>query len=173
RSTDLSIVALFSTSSSGRRTWLLGAAPVSPGRGERIVTHNIVVSAGTLSAGLLGFAFQGVVSHRVAPAEYGAIFAVLTLLTLVGLPANALTLLMPWEPSRDRATGHHAASSAMLHDGNRLLLLLGVLLALLTVLAAPLLGRFLNIPLDLLLAAAIGLPFVLAFPFLIGALQGE
>ena len=131
------------------------------------------MSAGTLSAGLLGFAFQVVVSHRVAPAEYGAIFAVLTLLTLVGLPANALTLLMAREASRDRATGHHAASSAMLHDGNRLLLLLGVLLALLTVLAAPLLGRFLNIPLDLLLAAAIGLPFVLAFPFLIGALQGE
>jgi O-antigen/teichoic acid export membrane protein len=150
----------------------LGAPPTAR-FGERIVIHNLLVSAGTLSAGVLGFGFQAVVSHRVPPEEYGAIVAVLTLLTLIGLPASALTLLMAREASRDRATGQHAASAAMLHEGNRILLCLGLALAIVAMLATPLLSRFLNIPVNLLLAAAVGLPFVLAFPLLIGDLQGQ
>jgi O-antigen/teichoic acid export membrane protein len=151
----------------------LGATTGPPPYGDRIVLHNVLVSAGTLCAGLLGLAFQVVVSHRVPPAEYGAIFAIVTLLTLVGLPASALTLMMAREASRDRAHGHQAASAAMLHDGNRILLVVGLALAVLTVLATPLLGPFLNVRADSLLAAAVGLPFVLAFPLLIGDLQGE
>jgi O-antigen/teichoic acid export membrane protein len=151
----------------------LGAAKVSPVNGDRIVLHNLLVSAGTLSAGVLGFVFQVIVSHRVAPAEFGGIFAVLTLLTLVGLPAGALTLMMARETSRDRAYGHHAASAAMLCDGNRILLAIGLGLAILTVMATPLLSLFLNVRADLLLAAAGGLPFVFALPLLIGHLQGE
>jgi O-antigen/teichoic acid export membrane protein len=149
-------------------------APVSTARlGERIVIHNLLVSAGTLTAGLLGFAFQIVVSHTVAPAEYGAIFAVMTLVTLVGLPAGALTLLMAREASRDRATGQHASSAAMLHDGNRLLLLTGLVFAAAAVATSPWFGHFLNIPISLLLAGALGIPFALASPLLIGDLQGE
>src|SRR5260370_483854 len=84
----------------------LGAKELSSSRGERIVAHNVLVSAGTLSAGLLGFAFQVVISHRVQPSQYGAIFAVLTLLTLVGLPASALTLMMAREAD-ERQQGQH------------------------------------------------------------------
>lgn len=151
----------------------MGVANVSPPSGDRIILHNVLVSAGTVAAGLLGFAFQVVVSHRVAPADYGAIFAVLTLLALVGLPASALTLMMARETSRDRANGHQAASAAMLHDGNRILLAAGLGVAILAALASPLLSLFLNVPADLLLAAAFGLPFVFAFPLLVGELQGD
>ncbi len=127
----------------------MGAQDLSSSRGERIVVHNVLVSAGTMSAGVLGFAFQIVVSHRVQPSQYGAIFTVMTLLTLVGLPASALTLMMAREASRDRANGQHASSAAMLHDGNRLLLLGGLAIAAVALLASPLLSRFFEVPIDL------------------------
>jgi O-antigen/teichoic acid export membrane protein len=151
----------------------LGANELSSSRGGGIVVHNLLVAAGTLSAGLLGFTFQVVISHRVEPAEYGAIFAVMTLLTLVGLPAGALTLMMAREASRDRAKGQHAPSAAMLNDGNGTLLVGGVIIAALAIVASPLLSRFFAVPIDLLIAGSAGLPFVLALPLLIGDLQGE
>jgi O-antigen/teichoic acid export membrane protein len=151
----------------------LGAKELSSSRGERIVVHNVLVSAGTFSAGVLGFAFQVVISHRVQPSEYGAIFAVMTLLTLVGLPAGALQLMMAREASRDRANGHHASSAAMLHDGNRILLLGGTVIGAIALVASPLLGRFFSVPVDLLVAGSVGLPFVMALPLLVGDLQGE
>src|ERR1700737_1020828 len=121
-----------------------------------------------MAAGLLGFAFQVVISHRVQPSQYGAIFAVMTLLMLVGLPASALTLLTAREASRDRAKGQHASSAAMLHDGNRILLLGGLVITALAIISSPLLSRFFAIPTDLLVAASAGLPFMLTPPPLIG-----
>jgi len=126
-----------------------------------------------MSAGVLGFAFQVVVSHRVQPSEYGAIFTVMTLLTLIGLPASALTLMMAREASRDRANGQLASSAAMLHDGNRILLLGGLALAAVAIVASPLLSRFFAVPADLLVAGSAAIPFVVALPLLIGDLQGE
>jgi O-antigen/teichoic acid export membrane protein len=126
-----------------------------------------------MSAGVLGFAFQVVISHSVQPSQYGAIFTVMTLLTLVGLPASALTLMMAREASRDHASGQHASSAAMVHDGNRLLLLGGLAIAAVALVASPLLSRFFAVPIDLLVAGSAGLPFVLALPLLIGDLQGE
>jgi O-antigen/teichoic acid export membrane protein len=124
-------------------------------------------------AGVLGFAFQVVISHRVQPSQYGAIFTVLTLLTLVGLPASAVTLMMAREASRDRANGQHASSAAMLHDGNRILLFGGLFITALAVISSPFLSGFFAIPIDLLIAGSVGLPFVLALPLLMGDLQGE
>src|SRR5437879_3374615 len=108
----------------GRKSWL-GASQLSRLRADSIVSHNLMVTAGSVLAGALGFAFQSVVSHRLDPAEYGAVFAIITLITVIGLPGSALTLLMAREASRDRAIGHYAASAALLRDGNRLLLLSG------------------------------------------------
>jgi O-antigen/teichoic acid export membrane protein len=164
---------VFAALKAGGEASLLGAKELSSSRGERVVVHNVLVSAGTMAAGLLGFAFQVVISHRVQPSEYGAIFSVMTLLTLVGLPASALTLMMAREASRDRAGGQHASSAAMLHDGNRLLLVGGLVIAALAIIASPLLSLFFAIPIDLLIAGSAGLPFVLALPLLIGDLQGE
>src|SRR5467141_2496622 len=88
---------------------------------ERLIGHNVVVAGGSIAAGTLGFAFQVLISHRLSPSDYGTVFAAMSLLTLVALPASALTLLMARETSRDRAAGHSAASAALLRSGNRTL----------------------------------------------------
>src|ERR1700730_17882978 len=111
-------------------------APTTP-IGERFLLHNAIVGGSTLLAGLLGFAFQSLVSHRLRPSEYAAVFGVMTMLTLVTLPAAAVTLLMARESSRDRASGHYAPSTTLLRDGNRLLIACGVALALLVAAGSP------------------------------------
>jgi O-antigen/teichoic acid export membrane protein len=121
----------------------------------------------------LGFAFQSVISHRLDPADYGGVFAVVTLITVIGLPGSALTLLMAREASRDRANGLHAASAALLRDGNRILLLFGCGLTIVLLTASPLLSSFLHVPIEFLLAAALSMPFTFALPLLVGELQGE
>ncbi len=142
-------------------------------RSERVVTHNIIVGSGTILAGGLGVAFQSLVSHRLPPSDYGAVFAVVTLITLLALPASAFTLLQARETSRDRASGDQAASIALLRQGNRALILAGVALAVIVVLLSPVLVQFLGVPIGLLVAAAAGIPFSLALPLLLGEFQGE
>jgi O-antigen/teichoic acid export membrane protein len=142
-------------------------------KGERMLTHNVVVGGGTIVAGALGVAFQSLASHQLRPADYGSVFAVVTLITFIGLPASAFTLLMAQETSRGRASGHQAASATLLRRGNRALMLSGLALACMMALGSPLLSRFLNVPAELLLVAAAGIPFGMALPLLLGEFQGE
>ncbi len=141
--------------------------------GERVLTHNLIVAAGTVAAGVLGVAFQAIVSHRLRPADYGGVFAVVTLITLIGLPASGVTLLMARQTSRDLASGQYAASTTLLRRGNWALVLAGTALAAGLVILSPLLAALLNVPAQLLLAAAIWLPCGLALPLLMGQFQGE
>jgi O-antigen/teichoic acid export membrane protein len=124
-------------------------------------------------AGVLGIAFQSLVSHRLQPNDYGAVFAVVSLITFVGLPATAFTLVMAREASRDRALGDTASSASLLWNGNRSLLATGIGLGLVLAATSPLLAQFLFIPPSLVVAAAAGMPFALALPLLLGELQGE
>jgi O-antigen/teichoic acid export membrane protein len=141
--------------------------------GQRLLWHNVIVGGSTLLAGLLGFAFQALVSHRLQPAVYAAVFGAMTLLTLVTLPAAALSLLMARETSRDRATGRYAASTALLREGNWLLLACGAALGLTLAVASPWIARFLNAEAGFVLAVAASLPFALATPLLLGEMQGQ
>jgi O-antigen/teichoic acid export membrane protein len=145
---------------------------LSPLGEERLIAHNLVLAGGTISAGLLGVAFQILMTHRLHPADYGSVLAVLSLLTLMGLPASALTLLMARERSRDQAQGRREKSDALLGLGNRWLLLLGVVLAGSVALGSGPLARYFNLPIELLLGASIGIPFALPLPLLMGELQG-
>src|SRR6266851_3416192 len=157
-------------SNSTRPGWHRVASAVA---GERVFTHNFVVAGGTVAAGLLGVAFQSIASHQLRPADYGSVFAVVTLITFIGLPASAFTLLMAQETSRGRASGHQAASATLLRRGNRALMLFGLALGCLIAMGSSVLARFLNVPVELLLAAAVGIPFGMALPLLLGELQGE
>jgi O-antigen/teichoic acid export membrane protein len=145
----------------------------APLKDDRVVSHNLIVGGGTMLAGVLGVAFQVLVSHQLQPAEFGGVFAVVTLITVIGLPANAFTLLMARETSRDRAHGHHASSATLLRRGNHVLLLSGVALGLILVLGSLPLADFLHVRVELILAAAAGLPFAMALPLLVGEFQGE
>jgi len=147
--------------------------PLSALREERLIGHNVLVAGGTILAGGLGFAFQIVVSHRLRPSDYAAVFAAMTLLTLIGLPASALTLLMARETSRDRAAGRSAASAALLRSGNRTLLFAGGVLGLLFAFGSPWIGAFFSVPPAFVIAVAVGFPVALALPLLMGELQGQ
>lgn len=149
-------------------------SPRSFGYSERLLAHNAIVVGGTLVAGILGgVIFLGVFSHRLRPADYGAVFTVITLLNLILVPATALTLLMARETSRDHANGRHAPSTALLRGGTGALLVLGTGMGLVLVLASPFLTRFLDVEMPLLWAAAGGIPFTVALPLLLGELQGS
>jgi len=147
--------------------------PLSALREQRLIGQNVLVAGGTILAGGLGFAFQIVVSHRLRPADYAAVFAAMTLVTLIGLPASALTLLMARETSRDRAVGHSAASAALLRSGNRTLVFAGGVLGLLFAVGSPWVGAFFSVPPEFVIAVAAGFPVSLALPLLMGELQGQ
>lgn len=142
-------------------------------RSEQLLKHNFIVGAGTILAGLLGVAFQSLVSHQLRPADYGAVFTVVTVITFIGLPASAFTLLMARETSRGRASGHAASSATLLRRGNRALLLVGLVLAGLMTVGSKALSQIFGVPTELWLAASIGIPFSVAFPLLLGEFQGE
>src|SRR5438105_1206118 len=124
-------------------------------------------------AGAVGLAFQVVVSHRLHPSEYAAVFAAMTVLTLIALPASSLTLLMAREASRHRAAGHSAASVALLRSGNQTLLVAGVVLGVLFVIGSPWIGAFFNVPVEFVMSVAASMPVALALPLLMGELQGQ
>jgi O-antigen/teichoic acid export membrane protein len=138
-----------------------------------LLASNLLVVGGSVSAGLLGFLFQALISHQLRAADYGNAFAAMTLLTLIGLPASALTLLMARETSRDRAVGHSAASAVLLRSGNRTLLIAGVVLGFLLAAGSPWIGAFFSVPAEFVWAVAAGMPVALALPLLIGELQGQ
>src|SRR5439155_16344122 len=114
-------------------------------RGDRLLAHTLFVDAGTMSAGVLGVAFQSLVSHQLRPADYGATFAVVTLITFIGLPASAFTLMMARETSHGRASGHQAPSAALLRGAKRALLLLGVVFGGAIATGSALLSKFLDV----------------------------
>ena len=142
-------------------------------RTEKLVAHNSVVAVGTMGAGLLGVAFQSLVSHEFKPADYGSVFVVVTLITFIGTPASAFTLLMARETSVGTASGHQALSANLLRRGNGALLIGGFALACLIAFGSPMIARFFAIPAELLVVAAIGLPFGIALPLLLGEFQGS
>jgi len=141
--------------------------------GEQVVSHNLIVATGTVIAGVLGVAFQGLFSHNLRPGDYGGVFAVVTLIGFIGLPAGAFTLLMARQASRDRVVGQVTASGTLLRQANWAILLLGTAIAAAMVFGSPPLSVVLNVPGELLIAAAVGVPFALALPLLLGEFQGE
>jgi len=142
-------------------------------RGDRIVAHNLIAGGGTVIAGLLGVAFQSLFSHRLEPADFGAVFAVISLITLVGLPAGAFALVMARETSRGRASGAGSASASLLRNGNRTLIRTGLGLGIGLAVLSPLLAKSISVPVNLVIAGAAGIPFTVALPLLMGEFQGE
>ncbi|HLB75971.1 MAG TPA: hypothetical protein VJO72_02960, partial [Candidatus Dormibacteraeota bacterium] len=139
------------------------------------LAHNLLTGAGAVLAGVFGFAMQAFISHRLRPAEYGAAFSIITLVILLTLPASAFSRLVAWRTSHELATpyGNQRSSDALLQSANRRLFLAGVALAVILAAASPLIGAFIHVPSLYVLCAAPAVPFQLATPMLLGALQGE
>lgn len=153
----------------------LVAKPKRPRSDRRqFVTHNIIATTGSLLAGVLGFGLQALMSHALHPADYGKAFAVFTFFILITQPAGAFGRLMAWTTSREVATtGGDASSSSLLRSAELPLLGFGVVIALACWAAGGVLGDYLHVPAGYIYMSAIGAPFMMAAPALLGGLQGE
>ncbi len=153
----------------------MGAAivPSSSPSSHHFLAHNAVLGVATTIAGLLGFTFQAILTHRLSPAQFAAAFTLISLISLLAVPAGALTLLMAREAAQAEASGRPQASSTLLRTGNRALLLLGLLIGILLALVSSGLGQFFHTPSVWVIAAFVGTPFLLATPLALGELQGE
>jgi O-antigen/teichoic acid export membrane protein len=140
---------------------------------ERLVAHNLIMGVSTIVAGALGFAMQALLSHRLAPTDYGAAFSVLSVLMVILLPANALMLVMARETSRDHAGERSNRSASVMWAWHRYLMLAGFGIAAAGIASASWLGQFLHLPVAVIVPAALSVPFGLALPLLLGQLQGH
>ena len=55
---------------------------------ERLFVDNVILTGATVLAGVLGIVMHSVLSHRLAPRDYGAAFTVITLLSFL-VPASS------------------------------------------------------------------------------------
>jgi O-antigen/teichoic acid export membrane protein len=133
----------------------------------------VIVGVSTVVAGALGFGMQALLSHRLAPADYGAAFTVMSVLIMILLPTNALALVVAKEASRDEADPRARHDAAIMWAWHRYLMLGGVGIALLGIAGAPWLAQFFNVSPMVLVPAALSVPFGLAIPLLLGHLQGQ
>jgi O-antigen/teichoic acid export membrane protein len=154
-----------------RNHWSL--AGFSTPSAERLVGHNLLVGTSTVIAGLLGFAMQALLSHRLVPADYGAAFTVLSVLMVIWLPANAVMLVIASEASRAQLEGCPERSLTIMWAWHRYLLVGGLALAVLGIGGAGWLARFFDVPPVVFVAAALSVPFGLVLPVLLGELQGH
>ncbi len=136
------------------------------------VAHNLVAGSGTLVAGLLAFAFQSVISHRLQPAGFGAVFSVITTITFVTFFAGAFGRLVSWSTSRERA-GAQVDSAAILASVNIRMLVLGVVIAIVMAALSPWISAFLHVSRAIVLVGLAGLPPQLAVVAVLGRLQGQ
>lgn len=106
----------------------------------------MLFTAASLVAGVLNYAFQGVIGRQLPLAEYGLVNGVLGFVGLFGLPLAAIRQATVHHIAQFKAAGDEARLRGLFLGGERLLLkstLLGCLVAL--VLVQPL-GSFFNIP---------------------------
>jgi len=140
---------------------------------ERFISHNALVTGASVVGGVLGVALHSLVSHRLTPGDYAAVFAMITFQGLA-LPATGWSAAVVAQSiSSSHADGHLGRSAAVLRAGNRALLGLGTGMALLMAGFGSAVAASLGIDLSLVYAAAAGLPFLVAVPILFGALQGQ
>jgi O-antigen/teichoic acid export membrane protein len=141
--------------------------------GERLVAHNAIVGAGTLLAGALGFGMQAFLSHRLAPADYGAAFTAISVLALITLPTSALALVVAREASREAADPRFDRRATVMWVWHRYVMLAGLGIAIVGIAGAKWLALFFNVPAAVVVPTAASVPFGLAIPVLLGQLQGR
>jgi O-antigen/teichoic acid export membrane protein len=132
----------------------------------------MLIGAASLAGIVLNYAFLLVAGRALGASAYGALAALLGLLTVVLLPAGALQLAVSREVSRLVASGDDLGADAFVGALMRLAAVATVpVVALSLVLTYPL-ARLLDIPTGPVALAALGLLAALLTPVAIGAIQG-
>lgn len=115
----------------------------------------VILTAAGFLAGLVNYAFQGVIGRQLPLDEYGLVNGTLGFVGMFGLPLAAIRQAVIHHIAHFRAIGDDARVRGLVRGGQRLLLrltLLGCGLAILLVLP---LGKFFNLPRNTLVIAAL------------------
>jgi tetratricopeptide (TPR) repeat protein len=142
---------------------------------RQFVEDNVLATAATVVAGLLGFGLQAISSHALHPAAFGKAFAVYSFFYLViTRPSSAFGRLQSWQSSREESSGGTGeVAGSLLRQQTLWLLGVGGVIGVASVLAGTELSGYLHVPLSEIATAAASVPFTLALQPLLGVLQGQ
>lgn len=131
--------------------------------------NSVILFSGTMVANVLNYVFHLAVGRMVSPSAYGEIESLISLLTIISVPAGTLTLIATKYAADMKATGDLSGTYALSQYLTKKVLLYGLPLLLVVFLLTPLAQDFLNIGESLPILLLWGVMF---FSFLSAATSG-
>ncbi len=106
--------------------------------------HSLLMLAVGLAAGLSGYLYQLAMGILLTPAQYGTLLSLTSLLLVVSVFGDTITLTVARQTSRLKSQGRLGAVNHIRHRFLKWTLVIGVLAFLVAAALSPLLTRFLN-----------------------------
>ncbi|MCC6830138.1 MAG: oligosaccharide flippase family protein [Thermoleophilia bacterium] len=122
------------------------------------------------------YLYQLVAARSLGPDDFGALAALIAVITVAGLPFGAVQLVVARSVAGDLALGQRDRAASFAGSAVGLTLVIGVITAAAGVLAAGPIAHLLQLEDDGATAVAVTaltLPFAMALPALLGVVQGE
>lgn len=131
--------------------------------------NSIILFVGTMVANVLNYVFHLMVGRMVSPSAYGEIESLISLLTIISVPAGTLTLIATKYAADRKAAGDITGTYALSLYLTKKVLIFGIPLFFVALLFTPLVKDFLNIEGSLPILLLWGVMF---FSFLSAATSG-
>ena len=131
--------------------------------------NSTILFAGTMTANVLNYVFHLVVGRMVSPSAYGEIESLISLLTIISVPAGTLTLIATKYAADMKAAGDVAGTYALSRYLTKKVLIFGTPLFVVALFFTPLIKDFLNTEGSLSILLLWGVMF---FSFLSAATSG-
>jgi O-antigen/teichoic acid export membrane protein len=142
-------------------------------RSGTLLADSTIVFSASMVGNVFNYLFQVYVGRTLGPEGYGTFGALISILTILGLPAYAITLTLAKFVSQYSAEGKKEKVSSLIRGALVRISLYGMGIALLFLMASPFLGGFLQIPsITPFLLIALTFLFALLLAILQGVLQG-
>lgn len=106
--------------------------------------NSTILFAGTMGANVLNYIFHLMVGRMVSPSAYGEIESLISLLTIISVPAGTLTLIATKYAADMKAAGNIAGTYALSRYLTKKVFIFGAPLFLVALLFTPLVKDFLN-----------------------------
>lgn len=106
--------------------------------------NSTILFAGTMAANVLNYVFHLMVGRMVSPSAYGEIESLISLLTIISVPAGTLTLIATKYAADMKAAGDVAGTYALSQYLTKKVLVFGTPIFLMALLFTPLVKDFLN-----------------------------
>lgn len=131
--------------------------------------NSIILFSGTMVANVLNYVFHLMVGRMVSPSAYGEVESLISLLTIISVPAGTLTLIATKYAADLKAKRDFQGTSALSKYFTSMVLTYGTPLFLVVFFATPLVRNFLNIESSFPILLLWGVMF---FSFLSAATSG-